>query len=92
MVALEHHEIVSLKKEFFAEADERYVRIEECNDRQERFNGILAKDDKRIELMLQRIEGVSNSLNSKIVLNNWLTGGLITAIIGAVIAFYFMGG
>jgi hypothetical protein len=32
-MALEHSEIQALKKEFFEEADDRYVRIEDCNDK-----------------------------------------------------------
>lgn len=50
-MALEHNEIQSLKKEIFEEADERYVKIESCTDKQEAVNKKLAKDDKRIEII-----------------------------------------
>lgn len=48
---MEHHEIQSLKKEFFEEADERYVKIEDCSEKQEAVNKKFANDDKRIEII-----------------------------------------
>jgi hypothetical protein len=55
-VALEHTEIQALKKEFFEEADDRYVRIEDCNDKQESINKKFANDDKRIDKLIDRME------------------------------------
>ena len=55
-VALEHGEIQAIKKEFFEEADERYVKIEDCNEKQEAVNKKFANDDKRIDKLIDRIE------------------------------------
>jgi hypothetical protein len=48
---LTHEEVQSLKKEIFKEADERYVMADDCIERQESINKMLANDDKRIELI-----------------------------------------
>lgn len=50
-MVLDHNEIQAIKAEFLAEADERYVKIESCTDKQEAVNKKLAKDDKRIEII-----------------------------------------
>lgn len=54
-MALEHNEIQALKAEFFAEADERYVHINDCNDKQEAVNKKFANDDKRIDKLIDRM-------------------------------------
>lgn len=54
-VPLEHSEIQSLKKEFFAEADERYVKIESCSEKQDSVNKRFANDDKRIDKLIDRM-------------------------------------
>jgi hypothetical protein len=48
---LTHDEIQALKKEIFLEADDRYVLIDTCTERQRLVNGKFANDDKRIELI-----------------------------------------
>ena len=53
---LEHSEIQAIKKEFFEEADERYVKIESCSEKQEAVNKKFANDDKRIDKLIDRIE------------------------------------
>ena len=55
-VALDHSEIRELKKEFFEEADERYVKIESCAEKQEAVNNKFANDDKRIDKLIDRME------------------------------------
>jgi hypothetical protein len=50
-MALEHSEIQALKAEIFAEADERYVHIDSCTEKQEAVNKKFANDDKRIEII-----------------------------------------
>ena len=50
-MALEHSEIQALKREIFDEADERYVHIESCNEKQEAVAKKFANDDKRIEII-----------------------------------------
>ena len=50
-MALEHHEVQELKSEILAEADERYVRISDCNETQNQNTKKFAKDDKRIDII-----------------------------------------
>jgi hypothetical protein len=46
-----HEEINALKAEIFAEADNKYVAIDVCNDKQEKVNTKFANDDKRIDII-----------------------------------------
>lgn len=55
-MTLEHNEIQSLKKEIFEEADERYVKIDVCNDKQDAVNKKFANDDKRIDKLMDKME------------------------------------
>lgn len=55
-VALEHNEVQAIKKEILDEADERYVKIESCTEKQEAVNKKFANDDKRIDRLIDRIE------------------------------------
>lgn len=55
-MTLEHNEIQALKKEFLEEADERYVKIESCAEKQEAVNKKFANDDKRIDRLIDRME------------------------------------
>ncbi len=41
----------TIKSEIFAEADHKYVKIEDCTERQEQVNKKFANDDKRIEII-----------------------------------------
>lgn len=77
-MALEHGEIQALKKEFFAEADERYVKVDECNEKQERVNAKLANDDKRIDKLIDRLN-----------LWNKLLWAITSASIGALVVSLF---
>ena len=80
-MALTHEEIQQLKKEFFAEADEKYVAIENCNTIQSENNKRFANDDKRIDRILLLQENNTKSLQK----NNWLTTAVLGVIISAVI-------
>lgn len=67
-------------KELEHHFDERYVLQIDCNEKQETFATKLSNDDKRIELIAQRLSW-----------NNWLT----TAIAGGIVALVikvFLGG
>lgn len=86
-MAITHEDIQELKKVF----DDRYVRIEDCNDRQEAVNKKFANDDKRIDLMATDIKQMRNETKTGLKFNNWLTATVLVAIIGAVVAFYFLG-
>ena len=55
-VALEHNEVQAIKKEILNEADERYVKIESCTEKQEAVNKKFANDDKRIDKLIDRME------------------------------------
>ena len=48
---VDHKELQALKAEIFAEADNRYVAIDVCNERQEGVNNRFANDDKRIDII-----------------------------------------
>lgn len=88
-VALEHSEIQALKAEFLAEADERYVKIEDCNEKQEKVNAKFANDDKRIDLILAEQRQMRAETKNGLKFNNWLTAAVLGAIVVAVVAFYF---
>ena len=55
-MALEHAEMQAIKKEIFEEADEKYVKISECNEKTEMVNKKFANDDKRIDKLIDRME------------------------------------
>ena len=40
-----------IEKHIFSKADDKYVHIEECNEKQEKVNSKLAKEDTRIEII-----------------------------------------
>lgn len=81
-----HDDITELKRVF----DDRYVRIEDCNDKQAEVNSKLANDDKRIDLILLEQKQMRQETKSGLKFNNWLTAAVLGAIIAAVIAFYVM--
>lgn len=88
-MALEHSEIQALKAEFLAEADERYVKIEDCNEKQEKVNAKFANDDKRIDLILAEQRQMRAETKNGLKFNNWLTAAVLGAIVVAIVAFYF---
>lgn len=88
-MALEHAEMQAIKKEILEEADERYVKVSDCNKKTETVNKRFANDDKRIDLMLAEIKQMRKEHKEGLKLNNWLTAGVFAAIIAAVVAFYF---
>lgn len=55
-MTLEHSEVQAIKKEILEEADERYVKIESCTEKQEAVNRKFANDDKRIDRLIDRME------------------------------------
>lgn len=79
-MALTHEEIQELKREIFAEADEKYVAIDVCNENQKSVNDKFANDDKRIDLLISQQK-----------VNNWLTGAIAGGIVALVIKV-FLGG
>lgn len=75
-MAVTHEDIQELKKVF----DDRYVLQSDCDATQTAINKKFAKDDKRIELLVQRQN-----------LNNWLTGAIASGIIALLIKVYIGG-
>lgn len=45
-----------LNKHFDERNDNRYVKVEECNEKQEKVNGKFANDDTRIKLFEQKMK------------------------------------
>ena len=60
--------------------DEKYVKIEDCNEKQTTVNNKFSNDDKRIELLINQQK-----------INNWLTLAIAGGIISLVIKV-FLGG
>lgn len=83
-----HEDIQELKKVF----DDRYVLQSDCNEIQEGVNRKFANDDKRIDLILAEQKQMRKESKQGFKFNNWLTSGVLLAIVGAVIAFYFSKG
>ncbi len=85
-MAITHEDIQELKRVF----DDRYVKIEDCNDKQEAVNKKFANDDKRIDMILLKQDQMRSETKSGLKFNNWLTSAVLVAIVGAVVAFYFL--
>lgn len=85
-MALTHEDIQELKKVL----DDRYVLQSDCDDVQKEMNKKFSNDDKRIDLILLEQTRMREENRRNFKFNNWLTAGVIIAIIGAVIAYYFM--
>lgn len=73
-VALEHDDIMELKKVF----DDRYVLQSDCNEKQEKVNNKLSKDDKRIELLVHDFKVIK-----------WLITTVAASSIGALVVSLF---
>lgn len=71
-------ELNTIKSEIFKDADNKYVQIDDCNDKQQSINKKLANDDKRIELLVAKISGWEKILW---VIATTSVGALVTAII-----------
>jgi ABC-type phosphate/phosphonate transport system permease subunit len=81
-MALEHSEIQALKKEFFAEADKRYVKIESCSEKQDTVNEKFANDDTRIKLFEQNVKTWEWMLKT---IAAGVIGTLLTSILSLII-------
>lgn len=79
---LEHNEVQALKKEFFAEADERYVKIESCAEKQDAVNKKFANDDTRIKLFEQKVKTWEWMLKTIVA---GVIGTLLTSILSLII-------
>lgn len=79
---LEHSEIQALKKEFFTEADERYVKIESCAEKQDAVNKKFSNDDTRIKLFEQKVKTWEWMLKTIVA---GVIGTLLTSILSLII-------
>lgn len=57
---LTHEDFVEIKKIL----DDRYVRIDECNEKQAEVNKKFANDDKRLDMMLGAIKGLAKDIST----------------------------
>ena len=73
-----YEERKSIREEILEIADERYVHINDCNDKQESVNKKFANDDKRIDKLIDRMD-----------LWNKLLWAIATSSIGALILAFF---
>ena len=81
-MALTHEEIQQLKKEIFAEADEKYVAVDESNGKQKTVNDKFANDDTRIKLFEQKMK--SWEWMFKLIATGTV-GTLITSILSLIL-------
>lgn len=81
-MALTHEDFQEIKRVL----DDRYVKIEDCNEKQETVNKKFANDDKRIDLILHQQEVGNNAIKK----NNWLTTTILGIIIAGVIGYIFL--
>ena len=77
-MALTIEDLNTIKKEIFAIADDKYVHIEDCNDKQQRVNAKFANDDKRIDKLIDKMN-----------LWNKLLWAIASSSIGALLASIF---
>jgi hypothetical protein len=84
-MTITHEDITELKKIF----DDRYVRIEDCNDKQEAVNKKFANDDKRIDLILLEQKQMRDETKSGLKFNNWLTTAVLGCIIVGIVTFIY---
>lgn len=81
-MALNYDDRKSIKEEILQVTDERYVRIEDCNDKQESVNKKIASDDKRITIILHDF-GIIKKLMWAIASAG--IGTLVSTLLGIII-------
>lgn len=81
-MALTHEDFQEIRRVL----DDRYVKIEDCNEKQETVNKKFANDDKRIDLILHKQEVGNNAIKK----NNWLTTTILGIIVAGVIGYIFL--
>lgn len=81
-----HEDVQELKKVF----DDRYVLQSDCDETQKEVAKKLSNDDKRIDLILIEQKQMRSETKEGFKFNNWLTTGILVAMVGSIIAYYFM--
>lgn len=85
-MTISHDDVQELKKVF----DDRYVLQSDCEETQKEINKKFSNDDKRIDLILVEQKQMRSETREEFKFNNWLTTGILIAIVGSVISYYFM--
>ena len=75
-MAVSHEDMQEIKRVL----DDRYVQIADCDKKQTAMNSKLANDDKRIEVLINRM-----------TTNNWLTTAIASGIVALLIKVYLGG-
>lgn len=81
-----HEDVQELKNVF----DDRYVLQSDCDETQKEINKKFSNDDKRIDLIIAEQRQTREETKKGIKFNNWLTAGVLIAMVGAVVTYYFM--
>jgi archaellum component FlaF (FlaF/FlaG flagellin family) len=68
----------AIEKRIFDKADNKYVHIDDCNEKQERVNNMFAKDNTRIEIISHDFAVVKK-----------LMWAVATASIGSLVVAFF---
>ena len=76
-MAIDYEERKSIKEEILSIADERYVHVTDCSEKQETVNKKFANDDKRIDKLIDRLN-----------LWNKLLWAIASASIGALVVSF----
>lgn len=84
-MAITHEDIQELKRVF----DDRYVLQSDCNEKQEQITKKLASDDKRIDLLILKVEQARDENRKGLKFNNWLSAAILGALIVGFVGFYF---
>ena len=82
---MDYNELMEIQKYF----DDRYVLQSDCNEKQSEVSKKFANDDKRIDLILLEQKQMRVEQKSGFTFNNWLTAGILAAIIAGFVGFYF---
>ena len=82
VMALNYDDRKSIKEEILQVTDERYVRIEDCNNKQESINKKIASDDKRIEIILHDFDIIKKLMWA---IASAGVGTLVSTLLGLII-------
>ena len=77
-MAIDYEDRKSIKDEILEITDERYVHINDCNEKQESVNKKIANDDKRIEIISHDFAAIKK-----------LMWAIATSSIGALVVALF---
>lgn len=79
-----------LNKHFDDRYNEKFVHIDDCNEKQEQVNKKFANDDKRIDLILLEQKQMRKETKDGLKFNNWLTTAVLGVLVAGLITFLFL--